>query len=62
MLAADGPAPQTSQVQVGGRNMTKAVAVAGLGGQDVYMYPKNDVTWLIAATDPILTEIANQLP
>ena len=61
LLAAGGPAPQTSQVQVGGRTMSKVLGLAAVGGQDAYLYPKNDVVWLVSATDPILTEIANQL-
>ncbi len=44
--------------QVAGKDMV----VATVNGQAQHVYPKGDVVWLVAAQEPILTEIFQKLP
>jgi len=55
---------QTSQVQVAGKTVTLVSnGSASASGQPAsYLYPKNDVVWIVSATDPTLTEIIQNLP
>jgi len=50
--------PLQSSAQIGG----KTVTVITSGENSIYAYPKNDVLWLVFATDPDLTEIFTNLP
>jgi len=50
--------PVQSSAQIGG----KTVTVITSGENSIYAYPKNDVLWLVFATDPDLTEIFTNLP
>jgi hypothetical protein len=55
--------PQEGTAQIVGKTVT--VITDGPDSpeaQKLYAYPKNDVLWLVSATDPILTEIFQKLP
>jgi hypothetical protein len=55
-MSGIGDAPTPGQVA------GKDVGVMGTGDQMQYVYTKDDVIWLVAAQEPILTEIFQKLP
>jgi hypothetical protein len=38
------------------------VLIASAGEQSWYVYPQGEIVWVVAATEPTLTEILTALP
>lgn len=57
-MAMSGLDGTPTTAQVGG----KEVLVASVGGQTQHVYAHDDVLWLVAAEEPILTEVLQKLP
>jgi len=63
LLLTDVTDPQTATVQVAGREVIQITD--GPDGPDVerrYAYAKDDILWLVQATEPQLSELIGQLP
>ena len=62
VLNGETPASQT-QTQIGGKDVTVVKLAADTPDNELqYLYPRNDVLWLVKATDPGLTEVFTNLP
>ncbi len=62
VLNGETPASQT-QTQISGKDVTVVKATAETTDAEAqYLYPKNDILWLVQAVDPGLTEIFSKLP
>jgi len=57
LLKGQGAEAETT-LQVAGKNVT----AANVAGNMTYFYPHGDILWVVAATDPALTEIFQKLP
>ena len=63
-LILDGqtPASQT-QAQIGGKDVTVIKLAADTPDNELrYLYPKDDILWVVQATEPGLTEVFTNLP
>lgn len=56
------PAPAASLVEVPQTVGGKDVTAITIDGSTQYLYPKGDVLWVVAAEEPLLTEILQKLP
>ncbi len=62
VLNGETPASQV-QTQISGKDVTVVKATAETTDADAtYLYPKNDILWVVQAVDPSLTEIFSKLP
>jgi hypothetical protein len=54
--------PQQTEVQVGGKTVTKVNPAGAPDEQAQYLYPRNEVLWAVSTVDPALTEVFGALP
>jgi hypothetical protein len=58
LLAAMDPESRSAPGQVAGKDVTVVTADAGTQ----YVYPRNDVIWVVTAAEPALSEVFAALP
>ena len=62
-MTSSAKTPQTARLaKIAQDYAGKNVTAANGGGNMTYFYPHGDILWVVAATDPALTEIFQKLP